>query len=76
MPAIWPPVSPGDAPWFPTAPPVALVVAEDVALPVPVIVTGLNADVATTGSLTPLHLVSVSENTQHESVAFGELAAQ
>lgn len=41
-----------------------------------VIVTGCREAVATIGSETPLHRLVVFENTQHESVAFGELIEQ
>ena len=37
---------------------------------------GVNDDDATTGSTTFSHRCSVSEKTQHESVAFGELVEQ
>lgn len=37
---------------------------------------GCIVDVATMGKTTPSQRVSVSEKTQHESVAFGELTAQ
>jgi len=43
---------------------------------VAVIVTGANSDEATMGSVTPVHREVVFEKTQHESVAFGELAPQ
>jgi hypothetical protein len=41
-----------------------------------VIVIGFSDEDATIGSVTPLHRFVVSEKTQHESVLFGELAAQ
>jgi hypothetical protein len=41
-----------------------------------VVTIGDNEDDATTGSTTFSHLCSVSEKTQHESVAFGELDEQ
>lgn len=71
MPATWPPVSPLCAA---AAAEVLVEVAEgdDVA----VIVIGFSFEEATTGSVTPLHRVVASENTQHESVLFGELAEQ
>jgi hypothetical protein len=43
---------------------------------VKVVTIGDNDDDATTGSTTFSHRCSVSENTQHESVAFGELDEQ
>jgi hypothetical protein len=47
------------------------------ASPVVMVVTiGDNDDDATIGSTTFSHRCSVSENTQHESVAFGELDEQ
>jgi hypothetical protein len=45
-------------------------------VPVTVVIKGSNEAVATTGRVTPSHLLVVFENTQHESVELGELAAQ
>lgn len=72
MPATWPPVRPLlrlDAA-------VGLIVDEEVGEGVDDVNNGCMLDVAITGSTTPLHLVSVSEKTQQESVELGELAAQ
>lgn len=41
-----------------------------------VVTMALKEDVATTGNVTSSHLLSVSANTQQESVELGELAAQ
>ena len=73
MPAIWPPVKPRLA--------AAAVVAGSLvgllsSLVVKVVTIGDNDDDATTGSTTPSHRCSVSEKTQHESVALGELDEQ
>lgn len=75
IPAIWPPDKPGTWP--------ALVVAPDeveldgVAEEVLVLVkSGCSDEVAVIARTTPEHRISVLEKTQHESVAFGELAAQ
>ena len=71
IPAIWPPVSPRfEAPA--AAAPVAVLVGVDVT----VIDMGRKDAEAMTGSTTSLQRSSVSENTQHESVLFGELEAQ
>lgn len=75
IPANWPPERPECLPLFVVVNPV-LVGVED-AVPVDELVNkGFMLDVATTGSTTFAHFVSVSEKTQHESVEFGELAEQ
>ena len=64
MPATWPPVRPLlrlDAA-------VGLEVDEEVGEGVEDVKSGCMLDVATTGSTTPLHLASVPEKTQQESV--------
>lgn len=71
IPAIWPPLKPlllppEECP----APVVGLPVADAV------MVTGCKDADAIIGSVTPSHRVVVLEKTQHESVAFGELAEQ
>lgn len=53
-----------------------LPVAEEVGDDVDEVNRGCMLEVATTGSTTLAHRVSVSENTQHESVELGELAEQ
>ena len=71
MPAICPPVRPLLAPAAgATFVPVPDGVVEAVA------VIGFSDEDATIGSCTPWHRSVVLENTQHESVLFGELAAQ
>jgi len=72
MPAIWPPLKP----LFVEAAAVGVLVPDDVPLIVIVVTIACNDDDAITGSATSSHLVVVFENTQHESVAFGELAPQ
>lgn len=74
IPAICPPVRPRCAPAAPAPAPVGDPVPDIVW--VAVIVIGFNADVAMIGSSTLLQRDVVSENTQHESVEFGELDAQ
>ena len=73
MPAIWPPVRP----WClraAAAGPVGEVV-DDVVLVKVILIRFSDAD-ATIGNETPLHIEVELEKTQHESVEFGELAAQ
>lgn len=72
MPAISPPVRPR----LRLVVAAVLEVAEEEGEEVEEVNNGSIVDVATTGSTTPSHLVSVSEKTQHESVELGELAAQ
>ncbi|KAK4940126.1 hypothetical protein LTR66_014942 [Elasticomyces elasticus] len=82
MPAICPPVRPGLVILFapPAAPveaaPVAVAVVDLVAEEVELVNSGARLEVAATGRTTLLQRVSVLEKTQHESVEFGELAAQ
>ena len=61
---------------FDEAPPLLLDPAVGAPVADVVIVMGCREAVATIGSETPSHRPVVFENTQHESVAFGELAAQ
>ena len=77
IPAIAPPVKPW---WdFDAAAAALEVAATDVPVGVVVIVsvtTSQRTDEAKIGKVTPLHRLSEPENTQHESVELGELAAQ
>jgi hypothetical protein len=70
MPAIAPPDNP---PLFPAA---GAALAVELGAPEPVEFVNILPMAVVTGSLTPAQRVSVFENTQQESVEFGELAAQ
>lgn len=72
MPAICPPLRP----LFVAAAAVGVLVPDGVPPIVKVVTIACNDDDAITGSATPAHLSVVFEKTQHESVAFGELAPQ
>ena len=74
-PAIWPPVRPRRAS---AAAGMLVLPDDDVALEVCVTdtVTGCSDEDATIGRVTPLHRVVVLENTQQESVEFGEVSEQ
>jgi len=74
MPAIWPPVRPRRA--SAVRLPVPVPVADEVPLVVEVAVTGWSEEDAMIGNTTPAQRPGAFENTQHESVAFGELAEQ
>lgn len=73
MPAIWPPVKPR---WAAAAVVAGSLVGLLASPVVKVVTIGFNDDDATTGSATFSHRCSVSEKTQHESVALGELDEQ
>lgn len=73
MPAIWPPVNPR---WDAAAVAAGSLVALLASPVVKVVTIGVRADDAIIGKATFSHRCSESENTQHESVALGELDEQ